>query len=67
MTERYILIFDDNTGIIKNFETIISQIELKLIVKGYSDSEKFAKVISNPDIIEKTRVIIFDLARNEGE
>jgi len=67
MTERFILIFDDDNGIIKNFETVISQMDLNLIVKGYSDSEKFAKVISNPDIIEKTRVIIFDLARNEGE
>ena len=67
MIERFILIFDDNTNIIKNFETVISQMELNLIVRGYSDSEKFAKEIDDWDIIRKTRVIIVDLAQNKTE
>lgn len=67
MTERLILIFDDNTDIIKSFSTAISQMDLNLSVKGYSDSKEFAKAINDPDIIGKTRVIIVDLAQNKGE
>ncbi len=67
MTEKFILIFDDNTGIIKNFDTLISQMDLNLIVKGFSDSEEFAKEIKDRDTIKKTRVIIFDLAQNKSE
>lgn len=67
MTERFILIFDDNTDIIKNFNTAISQMDLSLSVKGYSDSKKFTEAINDWDIIGKTRVIIFDLAQNKSE
>ena len=67
MTERFILIFDDNTGIIKTFETVISEMGLNLIVRGHSDSKKFAKAIDDWDIIRKTRVIIVDLAQNKTE
>ena len=67
MTERFILIFDDNTGIIKTFETVISEMELNLIVRGHSDSKKFAKEINDRNIIKKTRVVIFDLAKNKSE
>ena len=67
MTERFVLIFDDNTDIIKNFNTAISQMDLNLSVKGYSDSKEFAKAINDWDIIRKTRVIIVDLAQNKRE
>lgn len=67
MTERFILIFDDNTDIIKNFNTAISQMDLSLSVKGYSDLKKFTEAINDQDIIGKTRVIIFDLAQNKSE
>ena len=67
MTEKFILIFDDKVGIINTFKAVISGMELKLIVKGYSTSTKFTEAINDPNIIEKTRVIIFDLAQNEGE
>lgn len=67
MTERFILIFDDNTDIIKNFNTAISQMDLSLSVKEYSDSKEFAKAIDDWDIIRKTRVIIVDLAQNKTE
>ncbi|MDP8226345.1 MAG: hypothetical protein P9L89_01715 [Candidatus Celaenobacter polaris] len=67
MTERFILIFDDNTDIIKNFNTAISQMDLSLSVKGCSDSKEFAKAIDDRNIIRKTRVIIVDLAQNKSE
>lgn len=67
MTEKFILIFDDNTDIIKNFNTAISQMDLSLSVKEYSDSKEFAKAIDDWDIIRKTRVIIVDLAQNKTE
>lgn len=67
MTERFVLIFDDNTDIIKNFSTAISQMDLNLSVKGYSDSKEFADAINDWNIIKKTRVIIVDLAKNKRE
>ena len=67
MTERFILIFDDNTDIIKNFNTAISQMDLSLSVKGCSDSKEFAKAIDDWNIIRKTRVLIVDLAQNKSE
>lgn len=67
MTERLILIFDDNADIISNFNTAISQMDLNLNVEGFSDSKEFAKAIDDRDIIKKTRVIIVDLAQNKTE
>ena len=62
-----VLYFDDNKDVIDNFKTAFEQTGTNLEFVGFSDPALFFKTLKDTSIMQRSRILIFDLAKDKEE
>jgi hypothetical protein len=67
MSDSFILLYDDDTKIIDGFGELFEDLGTKLKLQSYSNINEFEARLQNKDLMNQTKCVICDLAKNPTE